>query len=279
MNLLSETPAAMPTGAQRCFPTGAANGVALKAFVLPERIIAPYEFRALTGEDVEAMGAYAALRNGRQIGGHSLAPRTGCDASRDAAGEKGIGAWHDCAGKEAMLGDAVNSARREGLVEGEAEGRRAVRVEMELEMRESIERERERLTDTVQQFRGMQEQYFAEVEQEVVKLALAIAARVLHREAQIDPLLLAAVVRVALEKMADRSGVVLRVAGADVEAWEEVFRATESTERPRVSEDARLERGECVLETKMGTVELGISVQLEEIEKGFFDLLNHRPVE
>jgi flagellar assembly protein FliH len=44
-------------------------------------------------------------------------------------------------------------------------------------------------------------------------------------------------------------------------------------------EDARLERGECVLDTKMGTVELGVSVQLEEIEKGFFDLLNHRPVQ
>jgi hypothetical protein len=27
----------------------------------------------------------------------------------------------------------------------------------------------------------------------------------------------------------------------------------------------------------MGTVELGVSVQLEEIEKGFFDLLHHKP--
>jgi flagellar assembly protein FliH len=44
----------------------------------------------------------------------------------------------------------------------------------------------------VEQFRGARERYFAEVEQEVVKLALAIAARVLHREAQMDPLLLTA---------------------------------------------------------------------------------------
>jgi hypothetical protein len=27
----------------------------------------------------------------------------------------------------------------------------------------------------------------------------------------------------------------------------------------------------------MGRVELGVSVQLEEIEKGFFDLLQHKP--
>jgi flagellar assembly protein FliH len=139
--------------------------------------------------------------------------------------------------------------------------------------------ERQRLAAAVSEFRGVRERYFAEVEQEVVKLALAIAARVLHREAQIDPLLLAGVVRVALEKMADRSGVVLRVASPDVEGWEQVFSSTEAADRPRVMEDARLERGECVLETKMGTVELGVSVQLEEIEKGFFDLLNHRPVD
>jgi len=46
-----------------------------------------------------------------------------------------------------------------------------------------------------------------------------------------------------------------------------------------VTADASLGRGECVLDTKMGTVQLGVGVQLEEIEKGFFDLLQHRPVE
>jgi flagellar assembly protein FliH len=41
--------------------------------------------------------------------------------------------------------------------------------------------------------------------------------------------------------------------------------------------DERMELGECVLETSVGRVELGVSAQLEEIEKGFFDLLQHRP--
>jgi flagellar assembly protein FliH len=35
--------------------------------------------------------------------------------------------------------------------------------------------------------------------------------------------------------------------------------------------------GECVLETNIGRVELGVSAQLAEIEKGFFDLLQMRP--
>jgi flagellar assembly protein FliH len=150
---------------------------------------------------------------------------------------------------------------------------------MEAEVQASVARERERLIGVVNDFCAARERYFVAVEQEVVKLALGIAERVLHRETQIDPLLLAGVVRVALDKMADGSGVVLRVAQADVDAWQLVFHTTELSERPRVVEDVRLERGDCVLETKMGTVELGVSVQLKEIEKGFFDLLNHRSVQ
>jgi flagellar assembly protein FliH len=193
--------------------------------------------------------------------------------------EKGSGNAHDCAAREAQLREAIDAALKEGMDKGEREGRRAMRAEMEAEMNLAVTRERQRMADAVHQFRGARERYFGEVEQEVVRLALAIAARVLHREAQIDPLLLAGVVRVAFEKMADRSGVVLRVAGADVQAWERVFHSMEVSERPRVMEGAGLERGECVLDTKMGTVELGVRVQLEEIEKGFFDLLNHRPTE
>jgi flagellar assembly protein FliH len=79
--------------------------------------------------------------------------------------------------------------------------------------------------------------------------------------------------------MVDRSDVILRVSLTDVDAWKLVFHTVEQSERPQVIGDARLQRGDCVLDTKMGTVELGVSVQLEEIEKGFFDLLNRRPVQ
>jgi flagellar assembly protein FliH len=40
--------------------------------------------------------------------------------------------------------------------------------------------------------------------------------------------------------------------------------------------DAHLEAGECVLETDVGTVELGVQVQLAEIERGFGDLLRRQ---
>lgn len=225
----------------------------------PVGSVGPFEFRSLVGEDIDATDVRS-LSQGRS--------GIGCPAVDG----------RDPAAREVALRKAVEGARQEGFQQGEREGRQAARLELEAEMRGLAAIEHNRLLAAVVQFRAAREHYFADVEQEVVKLALAIAARVLHREAQIDPLLLSGAVRVALEKMADRTGVVVRVAEPAVEEWDRVFAVTQETERPRVVGDARLKRGECVLETRMGTVELGVSVQLGEIEKGFFDLLNHRPL-
>jgi flagellar biosynthesis/type III secretory pathway protein FliH len=257
MNLQSELERA------RVMPGAAAGGDAMNVFRAPERSVAPFEFRMMTREDAEEMRSAPEIFHG---GGAGVRGGT-------------IARGADRRGTETSFRGGVEAARQQGLLEGEQEGRRAARAEMEGEIAARVARERSLIGSTVEQFRGARERYFVDVEQEVVKLALAIAARVLHREAQIDPLLLAGVVRVAMEKMADRSGVVVRVSGEDVAAWEGAFHAMEAAERPRVVADARLTRGECVLETTMGTVELGVKVQLEEIEKGFFDLLNHRPVQ
>ena len=105
---------------------------------------------------------------------------------------------------------------------------------------------------------------------------MAIATRVLHRETVIDPMLLAGVVRVALEKLAGASDVVLRVPADTVERWR-----TGLLVNPEISiqivADERMSVGDCVLETNVGKVEFGVSTQLEEIERGFFDLLQQRP--
>lgn len=137
-----------------------------------------------------------------------------------------------------------------------------------------LEEERTRITRVCEEFIEERARYFFEVEAEVVKLSLAIAARVLHRETKLDPLLLTAAVRVALEKVAEQSNVIVRVPAEDAPAWCEAL-----GERLGVQlvGDEALQPGECRLETKIGKVDLGVSAQLVEIERGFFDLLQKRP--
>ncbi len=150
------------------------------------------------------------------------------------------------------------------------------RQEWEEELQERVQVERTRVTQAVEAFQAQRKRYFIDVEAEVVKLALAIAARILHREAKLDPLLLTAAVRVALDKVTDNSTMELRVPASELESWKSALE-TEAESRVQLVGDARLGIGECILETTVGKVELGIQAQLEEIEKGFFDLLQQRP--
>jgi flagellar assembly protein FliH len=157
-----------------------------------------------------------------------------------------------------------------------SEARSEARLEWEQELEQKIAEKRLLLLKVGEEFRRERARYFAGVEGEVVKLALAIAARVLHREAKLDPLLLAGVVRVALEKVAEDSSVVLRVSTSELAAWKSVFVTDQELPLKLVGDD-RLGVGECALDTNVGRVELGVSAQLEEIERGFFDLMQQRP--
>ncbi len=120
--------------------------------------------------------------------------------------------------------------------------------------------------------------YFTNVEQEVVRLALGIAARILHRETQIDPLLLAGSVRVALSQLSEGTEVSLRVGTESREMWEEMLRLMPHLPlRPKVIGEDGFGPEECLLVTEVGSVDLGVRSQLTEIERGFFDLLDQRP--
>lgn len=163
-----------------------------------------------------------------------------------------------------------------GMEVARSEARAEARREWEDELEERIAEGRAPILKACKEFFEERTRYFAGVEAEVVKLALAIAARVLHREATLDPLFLAGVVRVALEKVAEDSRTVLRVPVSEIEMWREVF-VMSPEPLLQIVGDERLGTRECVLDTNVGRVELGISAQLEEIERGFFDLMQRRP--
>ena len=207
---------------------------------------------------------FSGVENSRAVDGHS---------ERDSDVQRRVAELEQRLQEErATMAQAVAAARERG--------RREERQAMEQQASAGQQRLQVQMLQSLEQFRLERQSYFHNVEGEVVRLALAIAARVLHREAHLDPLLLAGAVRVALEKLGDSSRVVMRVPPREVETWKEFFRTGSNLRiQPGVLEDPSLSPGECLLATELGTIELGVRAQLEEIEKGFFDLLDRRPVE
>lgn len=222
--------------------------------------IQPFVYRAVLG----AMGEGAEQGSGN---GDPTAP--GPKADPQAARESKPS--QKTTFNEGELRAKEEQARVVGIREGETQARS--RFERE------ITAERQVLAKAVQDFARDRENYFSHVEAEVVKLAIGIARKILHREVQVDPLLLAGVVRVALDKIAAGTSVRLRVHPDHVYAWHDFFsNQQEHRVVPELLGDASLGMGQCVLETALGTTELTLEAQLAEIERGFFDLLAQRPV-
>jgi flagellar assembly protein FliH len=154
--------------------------------------------------------------------------------------------------------------------EGLAEGRK--------QFEEQLVKARAPLGAALTQFAQDRAAYYQNVETEVVQLALSIARHILHREAGIDPLLLAGIVRVALEKIEGATGVTLRVHPQNAADWRRFFAVhLDPADVPEIVEDAAIAADRCLLETSMGNTELGMEVQMKEIEKGLMDLLAARP--
>ena len=161
-------------------------------------------------------------------------------------------------------------ARNRGFEEGKA----AARVELELD----LVKVREEIGKALRGFVAERDTYFHRVEEEVVRLALAIVRKILHRESQVDPLLLTGVLRVALEKVAANTTTRLRANPADIKVWRDYFtQARENFPAPELVGDPDLEPSRCILETELGTTEIGLETQLKEIEQGFLDLLAQKP--
>ena len=158
------------------------------------------------------------------------------------------------------------------------EGLKAGLARREAEFTAANEQLREGIADAVRDFAHARETYFHGVEGEVVALALAVVRKILRREAQVDPMLLSGLVRVALEKMAASHTVRMRAHPSQVGAWQEYF-ATHGDLPvvPELSGDATLEQNRCQLETELGVTDLSLETQLKEIEQGLFDLLAQRP--
>lgn len=169
---------------------------------------------------------------------------------------------------------AAKSRARAAWEEGYREGQARTRAELEA----GWAKEREPLAETIRQFTTAREEYFRRVESEVVSLALAIVRKILHREAQIDPLLMTGLVRVALERIGASQTLHLRVHPDQVRAWQNYFaQQADLPHAPELIGDASLTHNQCRLESELGTTDIHLESQLKEIEQGLFDLMSQKP--
>jgi len=159
----------------------------------------------------------------------------------------------------------VNEAHAAGLREGEANGRRLAAAELEPVMA--------RLCATIDELARMRARLRHEAEADLVKLALAIARRILRRELSVDPDALDGLVFAALDKLQGQEIARVRVHPAQAGTLTTALRKTPAGAAVEVVPDPSREPGSVIFETTRGNLDASMESQLQEIERGLADRL------
>lgn len=159
----------------------------------------------------------------------------------------------------------IRLARQQGYEEGQAAER-----EMNVGRLEAMQ---SKLARTIEEITGLRQRYRREAEQDVVSLALAVARRILHRELTVAPDALLGLVKAALDKLDAREVNQVRVASADAAMVREFFEKMGLPRRIEVLADPGLAPGSAILESSRGALDASVDTQLNEIGRGFADLV------
>lgn len=155
---------------------------------------------------------------------------------------------------------AADGAEQEAFARGYSQGERAG---IDLAARQ-LQAVHERLGQTLDQLAGLREELTYRTERQVVELALAMAARILHREVSLDRELLLVMARIALDRMGDATSVTIRL-HPDDEAAARGSRDSWAGGSVAIVADASVKPGACVVQTEQGQIEVGVDAQVREL--------------
>jgi flagellar assembly protein FliH len=156
-------------------------------------------------------------------------------------------------------------ARQSGFEDGLRKGRE--------ESSDEVQKTLDQLARTIAELSQQKKKLRREAERELVKLSLAVARRILHRELLADPESIQAIVYAALQKLQNREISRVRVYPGGAAAVRAAMERIGHRNVVEVVADPMLATGGIFFETALGELDASIETQLQEIERGFADRL------
>jgi flagellar assembly protein FliH len=167
---------------------------------------------------------------------------------------------------EGELASRPRQAYQQGYSEGQAAGAQ--------QTASIVDPVAAKMAESIRELSSIRRRYLRQAEEDVLKLALAIARRVLHRELTVDRECLLGVVKAVLDRVDARDVHRVRLHPEDAPLVQRhLANSTGLTPCIEVAPDASLERGSVIVETSRGSLDGSISSQLAEIERGLADLV------
>jgi flagellar assembly protein FliH len=168
----------------------------------------------------------------------------------------------------------------QALVETEssayARGRRDAESALHEKVAGSIKNTADQLARSLHDLAAARPKLCKQAESDLLRLAIAVARRILHREISIDPTSLQALVQVCLDRLGRQDQLRVRVNPALADPIRAILLKL-SSRNIEVVPDNTLDAGGLIFETARGELDASIQTQLDEIEQGLIDRLKEIP--
>jgi len=165
------------------------------------------------------------------------------------------------------LAQIEKTAYESGFRQGEKAGMVIAEKKIEASLR--------RYGEAVLEIGKLRKRLYHQVEREVVKLAVEVAKKIVHREVQADPEIIQTLVKVALGHVAEKSAVTVHLHPSDynyiLEHRSELSSGPEDGREVVLLADKSIERGGCLIQTECGDIDARIEEEFQEVERGFFE--------
>lgn len=161
--------------------------------------------------------------------------------------------------QQAHLAAVERDAFTKGYAQGERAGLEAGGQRAEAMLR--------RLAATLEELGTLRDQMVRQTEQQLVELSLAIARRILHREASLDPELAGALAHVALERLGPASPAAIRLHPDDYSTVTNHQADLWNGRAVKVVPDPAVARGGCLVESDFGYIDASVDAQLDEVAR------------
>jgi len=161
----------------------------------------------------------------------------------------------------------VRETREAAYREGETAGRNQATAQIQPMLN--------KLAQSIHEIAELRPKLRHEAEADLVKLSLAIARKILHRELIADPESISGLIRVAMDKIRLQEILKVRVHPQHHAAVQQALTQISIGTRIEITPDPKLQLGGVVVETTRGEFDASVDLQLREIERGLTDRLAH----
>ncbi|MCP4050807.1 MAG: hypothetical protein GY730_08895 [bacterium] len=162
--------------------------------------------------------------------------------------------------KRAMLDQAYQKGLQEGREKGESELKSKI----------------EELFDTINGLAQHKKKSILESQDQVIELSMKIAEKVIQDQISLNKEACMGVIEDAIRKITDKDKVIIKVNEKDVVIVQankdSILNMMSDIKNLEIQEDARIARGGCVIETRLGYIDSTISTKLGIIKKALFNV-------